>query len=110
MDYGWEKYRDEHQILETGYSPVLMIAIPAVVAAVAFISIITGAVFVESPLLFAFPLALAVVGIFVSSNVYRLPQRRFTHLFHRYFLRLSDNRITLATYSSTCPVCEGEPE
>jgi len=40
----------------------------------------------------------------------RNPNYGFTHFFHRYFLRLSDKKIILATYSSPCPACDGKVE
>lgn len=100
----------EKHFFETKYKPVLLIIIPAIIAGTVFISFITGGVFVDSPILFAFLLVIAVVILFISRNLYRLPHWRFTHFFHKFFLRLSEQKIILATYSSTCPECGGEVE
>ncbi|MFQ5354432.1 MAG: hypothetical protein ACE5DR_05745 [Thermodesulfobacteriota bacterium] len=100
----------EHHIIKTKYRPLLLFAVPLMVAAAALISLITGGIFVENTILFAFLLAVAVVVLFVSRNLYRLPHWRFAHFFHRYFLRLSGKKIILATYSSACPECGGDVE
>jgi len=98
----------ENNILELRYIPVIYLLLVSVVAGIALIFILTGGIIVKSPVLLAFLLVFAVVVIFVSRNLYRLPHWRFTHFFHRYFLRLSGKKIILATYSSTCPLCEGD--
>lgn len=100
----------ENHVLETRYSPLLLFAIPAGVFVAVLVLFITGGLFVDSPFLFALILTFAAVVLFISRNLYRLPHWRFAHFFHSYFLRLSDKKIILATYSSDCPECGGDVE
>jgi len=100
----------ERVILEARYIPFIYLLIVSVVTSIALIVIFIGGLFNTSSTFLAFLIASAIVVLYVSRNLYRLPQWQFIHFFHRFFLRLSDKKIILATYSSPCPACDGKVE
>lgn len=99
-----------HPYFEIKSSPVLLFVVPLGILGIILLSIITGKIFVESRIMLALLVAIEVVLAFISWRLYRLPEKKFTHFFHKYFLQLADDRLILATYSSTCNDCDGDVE
>lgn len=103
----------ERPFLAFKYSPYLIFPISLIILGLIAISFISGWIFIlesYNTFLFVAFLAIATVLVFISVNVLRLLDKRFAFLILRYFLRVSEKNLVLASYSGTCPVCAGKVE
>jgi len=112
----WEKTVSyvENFIFEIRYIPIFFMALPILSIAAVLIFIVASGIFIKSTVLFAFLLACMATILYVSWNLYRLSVLDFYYLFNLFnkqfflFLKRSEDKIILATYSATCLECAGE--
>lgn len=101
----------ERPVLGLKYTPYLVFSISIIVLGLIAVLFISGWIFViesYSTLLFVVFLAIFIVLALISVNALRLHEKKFAFFILRYFLRASGKNLVLASYSGTCPVCDGE--
>jgi len=97
----------ENQLFKTKYRPFAMAILLSVLVLTVLVGVITGVIFVNNVILFAILVVFAVFALYISWNLYRLLFWKFTHFFHKYFLKRAGKKLILAAYSATCPECGG---
>lgn len=113
IDYHEKKYRAVH------YIPILFklnIALFAPLILVLFIAValFTIAAFNIHSSRYLYPALLSFVAMvavaLIEISLIRLEEKRFVALIWKYFLKLSDQSISVASYSGVCLVCQGVVE
>lgn len=104
----------ESKHFETRYRPVLFRFIKAVCFMITLSSLYFGvALFWTTQqlsliLLSMLSITIAIVAGLIAIPLFMLQEDKFTFIFYSdYFLRLIDQRISLASYSGECPLCGG---
>ncbi|RJR23066.1 MAG: hypothetical protein C4581_00150 [Nitrospiraceae bacterium] len=104
----------ESKHFETRYRPVLLQVFKAVCFIIALLSLYFGvAIFWTTQqlsfiLLGMLSITIAILTGLIAIPLFMLQEDKFTFIFYSdYFLRLIDQRISLASYSGECPLCGG---